>query len=1136
MKIIKSQFFANFFGIALFLFLAGTATADQPAIRVGSEVEFPPFAFIDERGQAAGFSVDLIKAVADEMGLPIVITTGKWDEVWDSLVEGRLDVLPVVAKSSERQRLVDFSQPHTETFDAFFVRDARPKIQNLAAAQGKEIVVMRSDAAHHALLEQKFQGTIVTVDTIPEGLSLIASGKHDAFLCSKLIGVLTIQNHDIKGLTAGPPIPDYKRVFAFGVKKGDDELREKLNQGLLIVKSNGEYDRIYEKWLGSVLKINKINLTDEEKAWIEKHPFVNLGFTTTFPPFSFIGENNEPSGMALDYLEILRKSTGIDFKITETGINEKIYPLLKAKQFDGLPYSVKTLEREQYLNFTKPYMITNWIVVTRNDHPFIESIEYLKGKKVGVIRRSAAWEFLHNQQGIEVIKTDSQKDLWESLSFGKTDAVVQNIETAGYFISKIGITNLKVAYTFPKKVEVGLSIRKDMPELVNILNKAIDSITTEEHAEIRKKWMSLRYEQGLDWRTVRRWIVFISLIFLSILITTLFWNRRLAREVVERKRAEELLRASEQRHRIIIQTAMDGFWMVDMQGRLLQVNEAYCRMSGYSEQELLTMRISDLEAVENSSDVAEHIEKIMSQGEDRFESRHRRKDGSVFDIEVSAKFQPTEGGWFIGFNRDITQHRQAEKALKESEKQFRRMFENHHAIMLLVDPESGKIIRANLAAQKYYGYTAEEFETLTIYQMNQLNKEEIAAEMAKAKTEKRNYFHFPHLLASGEIRDVEVHSSPIPFKGKTILFSIVHDITERRLAEAALRESEERYRKAQSMGHVGNWEYNIQTNRFWGSDEAKRIYGFDVNAGDFTTDEVENCIPERERVHQALVDLIEKDKEYRLEFDIITKDTKERKTIISIAGLERDENGRPLKITGVIQDITNRKRAEDALRVSLEKYRVLFQSFPVGVSVMDDNGNLIEANRESERLLGVSATKHNMRKIDSREWKIIRPDGTPMPSDEYAGVRALKTKQLVENIEMGIIKENQDITWINVHASPIPIEGYGVVVAYNDITARKLAEDALRESEGKFYKAFHSSPVVMSITSLDDGTFIDVNSQFTKITEFSREEVIGLKAVELGIWRGSERTEIIREIEKSGFVHSKEIQLNTKSGRAVPLL
>jgi len=227
------------------------AETASPEILVGSELEFPPYAFVDENGKAAGFSIDLIRAVTEAMGISTRISTGTWDTVWTDLVDGRIDVLPIVAKLPERTSLVDFSLPHTETFDAFFVRDRREVIRNIEGARGKEIAVMRSDAAHHALLERDFQGRLVLVDTIPEGLSLVASGRHDAFLCSKLIGTLAINMHGIKGLTAGPPVPDYKRVFSFAVKKGDTELLEKLNQGLLIVKASGEYQEIYDRWLSA---------------------------------------------------------------------------------------------------------------------------------------------------------------------------------------------------------------------------------------------------------------------------------------------------------------------------------------------------------------------------------------------------------------------------------------------------------------------------------------------------------------------------------------------------------------------------------------------------------------------------------------------------------------------------------------------------------------------------------------------------------------------------------------------------------------------------------------------------------------------------------------------------------------------
>lgn len=140
-------------------------------------------------------------------------------------------------------------------------------------------------------------------------------------------------------------------------------------------------------------------------------------------------------------------------------------------------------------------------------------------------------------------------------------------------------------------------------------------------------------------------------------------------DITSRKMAEETLRRSEEKHRTILETAMDGFWLVDINGRLLEVNASYCKMSGYSEEELLSMTMADIEANESIEKIAERKERIKSVGEERFETRHRRKDGSIFDVEICVQYRPIEEGRFVAFLRDITERKQREqeKELLEAE-------------------------------------------------------------------------------------------------------------------------------------------------------------------------------------------------------------------------------------------------------------------------------------------------------------------------------------------------------------------------------------------------------------------------------------------------------------------------------------
>jgi PAS domain S-box-containing protein len=133
---------------------------------------------------------------------------------------------------------------------------------------------------------------------------------------------------------------------------------------------------------------------------------------------------------------------------------------------------------------------------------------------------------------------------------------------------------------------------------------------------------------------------------------------------LENARVYEALRESEERHRVTLRTAMDGFFRTDMQGRILEVNETYCRMSGYSEQELLTMAIANVESGHTAEMIAANLRRFAEEGPERFESLHRRKDGSLFDVEISAQYQPIAGGQLVVFVRDIKERKQAQEAVQ----------------------------------------------------------------------------------------------------------------------------------------------------------------------------------------------------------------------------------------------------------------------------------------------------------------------------------------------------------------------------------------------------------------------------------------------------------------------------------------
>ena len=160
----------------------------------------------------------------------------------------------------------------------------------------------------------------------------------------------------------------------------------------------------------------------------------------------------------------------------------------------------------------------------------------------------------------------------------------------------------------------------------------------------------------------------------------------------------------------------------------------------------------------------------------------------------------------------------------------------------------------------------------------------------------------------------------------------------------------------------------------------------------------------------------------------------------------------------VIQDITERKQSEEKLRISFEKYRVLFQTFPLGVMVTDHKGQIIEVNAEAGRLLDMKEEDILKRPFTSKEWIAIHKDGSRMDPEEFPGSLALKNNEVVENVELGIIKTNRELVWVNSTAAPIPLKEYGVLIIMADISDRIRIENDLMNSEERYRKLVENSP------------------------------------------------------------------------------
>jgi two-component system CheB/CheR fusion protein len=254
------------------------------------------------------------------------------------------------------------------------------------------------------------------------------------------------------------------------------------------------------------------------------------------------------------------------------------------------------------------------------------------------------------------------------------------------------------------------------------------------------------------------------------------------------------------------------------------------------------------------------------------------------------------------------------------------------------------------------------------------------------------------------------------------------DITAFKQAEAARRESRENFERYFNMSTVGmcvtspekGWiEVNdcLCTMLGYAREELQRLTWSELT-------HPEDLDKDLNLFNQVLEGKIDS---YQLEKRFIRKDKSVIHTALYVS-CQRDLQGKAQYFLASLVDITDRIKAEDTQRKGLEKYQILFDSFPHGITVADKDGKILESNREAERILGLSKEAQAQRKIDGAEWQIIRPDSSIMPAEEYASVRALKENRRVENVVMGIQKSQGDVAWINVAATPLG--DYGVLVTY----------------------------------------------------------------------------------------------------------
>ncbi|MFG0329726.1 MAG: PAS domain S-box protein [Phycisphaerales bacterium] len=556
-------------------------------------------------------------------------------------------------------------------------------------------------------------------------------------------------------------------------------------------------------------------------------------------------------------------------------------------------------------------------------------------------------------------------------------------------------------------------------------------------------------------------------------------------DITALRRAESRRLEEERRYRRLLHSVRDAVFVYPIgedgvPGRFLEVNETACERLGYARDEILELSIRDI-TPHTDEDFRSLVSELLASGEMQRDSVHRTKTGELIPVEVSISTTTIEGRrHVISVARDLRPRLRAEREAVREAKLRHAITENATAALFMMDAQ-GYCTFMNPAAEEMIGYTLDEISDQPLHNYIHHTRPDGSAfpieecPIDRALPEHLEVRDHEDLFfrRNGEAFPVLCSARPvIDESGDAATVIEVRDITERKLAEEAIRESERRFREVVSAVPAAIYTcdqegrvtlFNEASVKLWGREPvigkdlwcgSWKIYSPNGEPMPLDTCPMAVALREGRRIRDAEI--------------VVERPDGTRRQVLANPEPLYDAHGRQVGAINMLLDVTERNLAIEALRRSEEQMRAMLQTLPVGVWLINEEGRIILGNPAGERIWeGAEYVPTD----EFHVYKAWRPgEDDPLPAEEWAGYRAIHHGEttIEETLEIECFDGSRKI----ILNSAVPIRDddgsvRGAVVVNEDITDRKKAEYALRESEQRFRMMANSAPVMVWLSSPD---------------------------------------------------------------------
>jgi len=885
--------------------------AIHPIISVGIDQNWPPFDFVDAERKHQGIASDYLKLLSKKLNVRFSTTADVWTNVINGVKSNQLDMLACASNTENRREFLNFTSPYIEIDTVFVTRKGQAAVNSLSGLDKKTVALPKSTYIHELLKDQNTEIYFVFVKSNEEALQAVSLGHADVYIGNLAVVSHFIEKDLLTNLRVDNRLASEKSKLAFAVSKDLPLLHSILQKGLDSL-SDSTHKEIIRKWIhfdSSVNSLTSIDLSIEERSWLKKHKNIRIGVDPAWAPIEYIDPKNKTyQGIASDYVAYIEKSLAVKTHYNPDLSWKQIIDKIKLGEIDLLPATSRTVEREKYLNFTQPYLKFPYVIFTRNDAPIMTHITELLDKKVVVENNYANHDILKaNFPSIDLLLVDNTKQALSQLSLGNADAYMGNLAATSHIILQEGLNNIKVAAPTPYSNDLAFAIRKDWPELINIIQKSLDSITPRESNAIKKKWFSIRFDHKFNSSLIWKIIAGAGCIFLIFGL----W-------VWQIKKQKHALHISEERFQLAMQASKEGLWDWNIKTGGVYFSPGYITMLGYQDNELNNTHNSwesllhpeDKQATKKF--VSHKINHCSVQYEHEFRLRHKlghylhiRSTGSVVSVENGKATRA------LGTQQNITEQKNTQIALEQQK------FALDASSIVVITDIKGCITYVNNQFCLISGYSREEL----IGQNHRI---------LNSGTHPTEFWKKMFLQASkgipwrAEICNKAKNGS-LYWVDSTIigLFStqgkleqyiaIRTDITNRKDAEHKLKKSEQQF--SSLIHNIPSTFYQYKYKQNWRlsflTDAVESISGYPA---DFFINNQHSLVnithpDDIKLIEQQLQSAIESHQPYTLEYRIVHKDLSIR--WIHEKGIPSyDDKNQPLYLQGAIFDITANKQVE----------------------------------------------------------------------------------------------------------------------------------------------------------------------------------------------------------------------------------